>query len=340
MDGSTRGSSILRGEARSVNDQKAGSQSTNHDPQTGSFGRAPEGTAEFEVLEEEMLPPVNEVRRFFKVFFKRKVVVIGAILVVLIIIIAVFADFIAPYGYNEQDLFNVLKPPSKEFLLGTDTLGRDQLSRIIHGTRIALSVGVSTVLISALIGTILGLIAGYFEGIVGTVIMRFTDAMMAIPQIIMALIISAILRMGVQGVVLAIAISLFPGYVRLINGQVLSVKQNDYVMSARSMGAKRLRIIYRHILPNCLSPLIVQMTMMMGISILAEAALSFLGLGIVPPAPSWGGLCYDGYRHLLRMPLLSIAPGVAIMILVFSLNMVGDGLRDALDPKLRGTSSE
>ena len=300
----------------------------------------PETEDDFQVLDEEMLPPVNEVKRFFKVFFKRKVVVVGAVLVVLILFVAVFADFIAPYGSNEQDLFNVLQPPSKEFLLGTDTLGRDLLSRIIHGTRIALSVGVSTVIISALIGTLLGLVAGYFEGLTGTVIMRLTDAMMAIPQIVLALIVAAILKMGVQGVVLAVAVSLIPGYIRLINGQVLSAKQNDYVMATRSMGSKRVRIIFRHILPNCLSPLIVQMTMMMGISILAEAALSFLGLGIVPPTPSWGSLCYDGYRQLLRRPLLSIAPGLAIMILVFSLNMVGDGLRDALDPKLRGTSTE
>jgi len=300
----------------------------------------PELEDDFKVLDEQMLPPVNEVKRFFKVFFMRKVVVFGAAMVVLILFVAIFADFVAPYGFNEQNLYNVLQPPGNGFLLGTDTLGRCLFSRIIHGTRIALSVGVSTVIISAFIGTLLGLIAGYFEGIIGTVIMRFTDAMLAIPQIVLALIIAAILRMGVQGVVLAIAISLFPGYVRLINGQVLSVKQNDYVKAARSMGSKRTRMILRHILPNCLSPLIVQMTMMMGISILAEAGLSFLGLGIVPPTPSWGSLCYDGYRHLLRMPMLSIAPGVAIMILVFSLNMVGDGLRDALDPKLRGTSTE
>ena len=294
---------------------------------------------DFEVLGEEMLPPVNEFKRFFKVFFQRKVVIAGSVIVVLILLVTAFADLIAPYGYNEQNYYNVLQPPSGEHLLGTDALGRDMLSRIIYGTRIALSVGVSTVLVSAFIGTLLGLIAGYFEGITGTIIMRFTDAMMAIPSLILTIIIAAVLKIGIPGVVLAVAISLFPGYIRLINGQVLSVKQNDYVMSAQSMGAKRVRIILRHVLPNCLSPLIVQMTMMIGIAILSEAALSFLGLGILPPTPSWGSLCYEGYKYLMTQPLLSLAPGFAIMILVFSFNMVGDGLRDALDPKLRGTST-
>ena len=292
----------------------------------------------FEILEEELLPPVNEFKRFMKVFFKRKIVIVGAVIIVIVLLTAALADVIAPYGYNDQDLYNVLQPPSSEFILGTDALGRDLFSRIIHGTRIVLSVGVSTVLVSAFIGTLLGLIAGYFEGIVGTVIMRMTDAMMAIPSLILSLIVAAILNTGVVGIVIAIAISLFPGYIRLINGQVLSAKQNDYVMASRSMGAKKRRIILKHVLPNCLSPLIVQMTMMIGIAILSEASLSFLGLGILPPTPSWGSLCFDGYKYLLRAPLLSLAPGFAIMILVFAFNMVGDGLRDALDPKLRGTS--
>ena len=295
---------------------------------------------EFQVLEEELLPPVNEFKRFLKVFFKRKVVIFGAAMVVIILLVAAFADFIAPFGYNEQDWFNVLQAPGGEFVLGTDALGRCLLSRIIHGTRIALGVGVSAVLISAVVGTVLGLIAGYVEGIVGTIIMRLTDAMLAIPSLILALIIAAVLGSGVTGVILALSIALFPGYIRLINGQVLSVKQNDHVKSSQSMGARKSHIILRHILPNCLSPLIVQMTMMMGVSILAEASLSFLGLGISPPTPSWGALTFEGYASFMTHPRLSIAPGIAIMILVFSFNMVGDGLRDALDPKLRGTSAK
>ena len=296
-----------------------------------------EGVA-FEVLEEALLPPVNEVKRFIKVFFKRKIVVVGFVLVVLTLLVAAFAGLIAPYDMNDQDLHNVLAAPSAQHLLGTDSLGRDLLSRIIYGTRVALAVGVSTVLVSATAGTLLGLIAGYAQGIVQTIIMRITDALMAIPSLILTLIIAAILKKGVAGVVIAVSIMLLPGYIRLTCGQVLSVKQNDYVMAERSMGAMKVRILFRHIFPNCLSPLIVQMTMMIGVAILAEAALSFLGLGIMPPTPAWGGLCNDGQKYLMMRPLLSIAPGLAIMILVFGFNMVGDGLRDALDPKLRGTN--
>ncbi|SHH99152.1 peptide/nickel transport system permease protein [Sporobacter termitidis DSM 10068] len=300
---------------------------------------APGLGGEVDILEEQLLPPVNEFRRFVKVFFRRKIVLIGFIIVVLIVAMAIFADVIAPFGPYEQDLHNVLAAPDSTHLLGTDSLGRDLLSRIIYGSRVALSVGVITVLLSAAVGTLIGLVAGYAEGALQSVIMRLTDAMMAIPSLILSLIVASILNRGVLGVVIAVAITLFPGYIRLINGQVLSVKQNDYVMAGRSMGSHKARIMFRHILPNCLSPLIVQMTMMMGVAILSEASLSFLGLGILPPTAAWGGMCYDGYKYLMMRPLLSIAPGLAIMVLVFSFNMVGDGLRDALDPKLRGTSS-
>ncbi|MDR1589926.1 MAG: ABC transporter permease [Oscillospiraceae bacterium] len=293
--------------------------------------------AEVEVLDEELLPPVNEFKRFVKVFFKRKIVLVGFVLVVIILLVAALADVIAPFSPYEQDLYNVLAAPGGAHLLGTDALGRDLFSRIIHGTRVALAVGVSTVLVSAAIGTLIGLIAGYAEGALQTVVMRLTDAMMAIPSLILQIIIANVLKSGVPGVVLAVAITLFPGYIRLINGQVLSLKQNDYVLAARSMGAAKARIVLEHILPNCLSPLIVQMTMMMGVAIMAEAGLSFLGLGILPPTAAWGSMAYDGYRYLMMRPLLSLAPGFAIMILVFSFNMVGDGLRDALDPKLRGS---
>ena len=292
----------------------------------------------FEVLDEGLLPPVNEFKRFMKVFFKRKIVVFGAVIVILTLLVAAFAAQIAPYGMNDQDLHNVLAPPGAGHLLGTDSLGRDLLSRIIYGTQVALAVGVSTVLVSATVGTLLGLIAGYAQGIVQTIIMRITDALMALPSLVLTLLIAAVLKSGIVGVVVAVAVMLFPGYIRLTCGQVLSVKQNDYVMAERSMGAKKFRVMLRHILPNCLSPLIVQMTMMIGVAILAEASLSFLGLGIMPPTPAWGGLCNDGQRYLMMRPLLSIAPGLAIMILVFAFNMVGDGLRDALDPKLRGTN--
>ena len=287
-------------------------------------------------IEMEVLPKVNEFRRFWRVFFSRKVVLFAFIIVVIAIFVAIFAPYVAPYGSNEQNLLNVLKPPSWEHLLGTDSLGRDTLSRVIYGSRIALTVGVGTVLIAATAGTIIGLIAGYFGGMTNTVIMRITDAIMSMPPVLLALVVAMVLGGGVRGVVISISISLLPGYIRLVRGQVLTTKQNDYIMAAKSMGGKKVRIMLRHILPNCLSPLIVQMTMMMGLSILMEATLSFLGLGISPPTAAWGSLCYDGYRYLSKMPILSLAPGIAIMLLVFSFNMCGDGLRDAIDPKLRG----
>ena len=292
---------------------------------------------EFEVLEDELLPPVNEIKRFFRVFFSRKIVLFAAILLVAIIIIAVFANFIAPFSPYTQNLKNVLQKPDGTHLLGTDALGRDLLSRIIHGARVALLVGFFTVLVAAAVGTTIGLIAGFSGGVVQSVIMRVTDAIMAIPNLILSLLIVGILRAGVTSVVIAVAAGMFPGYIRMVNGQVMSVKQNDYVMAERAMGASWGRIAFSHVLPNCMSPIIVMMTMMLGGSIMAEAGLSYLGIGITPPTAAWGAMCYDGYKYLMTHPLLSIAPGFAIMLLVFSFNMIGDGLRDALDPRLRGT---
>jgi len=197
---------------------------------------------EFEILEEQLLPPVKEFKRFVRVFFKRKIVVVGFVLVVIVLLTAALADVIAPVDPYEQNLSNVLASPSGEHLLGTDALGRDLLSRIIHGTRIALIVGVCTVLISATIGTAFGLIAGFMGGKVSSLIMRLTDALIAIPSLILMLLVASVLKYGIVGVVVAVGITMFPAYIRLINGQVMSVKQNDYVMSARSMGAKSRRI--------------------------------------------------------------------------------------------------
>ncbi|MDR2486520.1 MAG: ABC transporter permease [Clostridiales Family XIII bacterium] len=293
-----------------------------------------------DLFEEPLLPPVNEFRRFRKVFFQRKIVRVSSVLFLLILFIAVFADLIAPYGENDQDLYATLADPGISHLLGTDSLGRDLFSRLLFGSRIALMVGVFTSIVDAVLGTLIGLVAGYVGGIVQSVIMRITDAMMAIPNLILSLLIIAALKAGIPGVVLAVSLAMLPGYIRLINGQVLSVKQNDYILAERVIGARKPRILFRHIFPNITSPLIVMMTMTMGGAIMAEAALSFLGIGITPPLPAWGSMCYDGFEYLTVRPLLSIVPGLMIMVLVFSLNMLGDGLRDALDPKLRGTTSE
>jgi peptide/nickel transport system permease protein len=290
-----------------------------------------------EPMQQEAVPRVNEFRRFVRVLFSRSVVVFGVIAIVAVILASILAPVIAPYDPDDQVLDRVLQQPNRQHLLGTDSLGRDTLSRIIFGTRITLLVGVGTVIIAASLGTIIGLIAGYFGGWVFTVIMRFTDGIMAIPPLLLALVIAALLGTGVKGVMIAISFALMPGYIRLICGQVLSVKENEYVMAARSVGVGHIGIMFRHILPNCFSPLIVQMTMMMGLAILIEASLSFLGLGIKPPSAAWGSMVYDGYKYLVMRPILSIAPGLAIMLVVFALTMIGDGLRDTLDPRLRGT---
>ena len=198
-------------------------------------------------------------------------------------------------------------------------------------------VGIVSIFIAASIGMTLGLIAGYFGGATNTIIMRFVDALMAFPMILLALVLASVLGGGLGNVMIAIGIALTTIYARLMCGQVLSVKENDYVLAAHSYGASNSLIMLRHIIPNCLPPLIVLITMQMGSAILAEAGLSFLGMGIEPPGAAWGAMVNSGYKYLLDLPILSFAPGVAIMLVVFAFNMVGDGLRDALDPRLRGT---
>lgn len=290
------------------------------------------------VLEWSENPPrVNEVRRFFRVFLGRPVVVFGALVILVLIICALFPQWIAPHDPIKQDLRNILQEPSSAHLLGTDGLGRDLLSRIVYGARTAIIVGVVALSIAAAIGMVLGLTAGYFGGIIYTVIMRFIDALMAFPPLILALTIAALLGGGMQMVIIALGVGMMPGYARIMCGQAISIRENDYILASRSLGAKNRRTMFRHILPNAFPPMIVLMTMMIGMTILAEAGLSFLGIGIEEPTIAWGSLVNDGYRYLLTRPLLSVAPGVAIILVVYAFNMVGDGIRDAIDPRLRGT---
>jgi ABC-type dipeptide/oligopeptide/nickel transport system permease subunit len=252
------------------------------------------------------------------------------------VIIAIFAPFIAPYDPYEQDPNQRLSQPSTEHLLGTDSLGRDTLSRLIFGARTSLIIGIVAVSIAASIGMSLGLIAGYYGGIVNLIIMRTIDALMAFPMLVLALVLAAIFGGGLRNVIIALGISMISGYARMMCGQVMTIKENDYITAARSIGASNIRIMRNHMLINCFPPLIVVITIMMGSCILAEAGLSFLGIGIEPPGAAWGAMVSDGYHYLLTNPVLSLAPGIAIMLIVFAFNMVGDGLRDALDPRLRG----
>jgi len=285
----------------------------------------------------EAPPRVGAFKRFTRVFFGRGVVVFGIVVILILVFTAAFAPLLAPYDPYKQDLNNVLSKPTSKHLLGTDTVGRDTLSRIIYGSRTSLLVGIVAIFVAATIGMFLGLMAGYFGGITYTVIMRLIDALMTFPMILLALTIAAVLGGGLKNVILALGVSLVPPYARLMCGQALTVKQNDYVTAGRAMGAGNFRIMLKHVAPNCFPPLIVLMTMMMGSAILAEAGLSFLGIGVNPPGAAWGAMVSEGYRYLLTNPVLSFAPGFAIMLVVFAFNMVGDGLRDALDPRLRGT---
>jgi peptide/nickel transport system permease protein len=279
---------------------------------------------------------VSASRYFIRVLFGRGIVIFGVVIILLVVVVAIFAPQLAPYNPYDQDLSQSLLQPSSQHLLGTDNLGRDTLSRLIFGSRNSLMVGVVALGIAAVVGITMGLLAGYLGGWVNTIIMRFVDAMMCFPMILLTLVIASLLGSGMRNVMIALGIGMLPGYARLMCGQVLTVKENDYVLSGRSEGAGNLRIMLGHVLPNCFPPLIVLMTMQIGAAILAEAGLSFLGVGIEPPAAAWGLMVSDGRVYLMTNPVLSFAPGIAIMLVVFAFNMVGDGLRDALDPRLRG----
>ena len=282
-------------------------------------------------------PRVHEWRRFQRVFFSRRIVIFGMLVIVVLILTAIFAEWLAPYDPYEQNLNAILQPPSPDHLLGTDPIGRDTLSRLIFGSRTALMVGFVSLAIASTIGITLGLLAGYFSGTVNMVIMRITDFLMPFPMIVMALLLSAVLGGGIQNVILALGIATVPGYIRVVCGMALSIRESDYILAERALGSNHFRIMVQHVLPNAFAPIIVVMTLQLGFLILSEASLSFLGIGIEPPGAAWGAMCSEGYRYLVKVPVLSFAPGAAIMLVVFAFNMVGDGLRDALDPKLRGT---
>lgn len=288
------------------------------------------------VTPEEKPVHISEFRRLIRVTFGRWLVVVGVVIIFLLIITAVFAPYIAPYQPNKQNLRLSIQPPSRDHWLGTDDLGRDQLSRIIFGSRIAIMVGVVAVTVSGLIGMFLGLLAGYFGGWTETIIMRLVDALMAFPPIVLMLSIAAVLGGGLTNVMIAVGIGMIPTYCRLMCAQILSIKENDHILAANTIGASHLRVMFVHLVPNAFPSLLILFTLNMGSAILMEASLSFLGIGINPPTATWGNLINTGYTYLLTNPALSLAPGVAILLVVLAFNMVGDGLRDALDPRLRG----
>ncbi|MGI6788075.1 ABC transporter permease [Aminobacterium colombiense] len=258
---------------------------------------------------------------------------IGLAVLLVLIFMAIFAEQIAPYGYADQDYMMIRKPPSAEHFLGTDEFGRDVFSRLIYGSRISLQVGLIAVSISLIAGGAIGAIAGYFGGRIDNILMRIMDVQLAIPTILLAIVISSALGPGLFNLMVAVGITSIPRFARLMRASVLSIKGMEYIEAARAMGASHFRIIMMYILPNCMAPLIVQSTLSVANAILFAATLSFLGLGIQPPYPEWGGMLSTARPYLRNSAYLSIFPGLAIMITIVALNCIGDGLRDALDPK-------
>jgi ABC-type dipeptide/oligopeptide/nickel transport system permease subunit len=264
---------------------------------------------------------------------------IGMFIIALMCFIAIFAPVIAPYGLDDQDLYGVLAPPSATHWLGTDNLGRDLFTRIIYGARVSLFVGVVSALLSTVFGVAIGLFAGFRGGVVDAVIMRLTDAFLCFPPLIFILAMSAALGAGLHNVMLSFALFGWTGFARITRGQVLQVREMAFIEAARSIGVPPLRIMSRHILPNILAPILIATTITIGTAILVESGVSFLGFGVQPPMASWGKELRVGFTYLEAAPLFALAPGLMISLAVVAFNFVGDGLRDALDPRLRGLVS-
>lgn len=266
---------------------------------------------------------------------KNKLAMFGLVMLVLLILIAVFAPQLAPYGYDEQNPGTRFLAPCAQFPLGTDNFGRDILSRIIYGAQISLQVGLISVGVSCVVGGILGVLAGYYGGQMDNVIMRGLDVLMAIPGMILAIAIAASLGNGLNNMMIAIGLGHAPGFARVVRASVLQVKEQEFIEAARLIGDSDFKIIFTHILPNAMAPMIVQATLNVGRSVISAASLSFLGLGIQPPIPEWGAMLSAARSYLRDYYWLTTYPGFAILLTVFSLNLVGDGLRDALDPRLK-----
>lgn len=276
------------------------------------------------------------IRDFLSRLAHARLAGIGLVITAIFVLSAVFAPVISPYSPTKQQVTNGLKPPSFEHILGTDELGRDMFSRILYGGQASMEAGFLSVGIAVLIGVTLGLIAGYWSNSwLETIIMRIMDALLAFPALVLALAFVAALGPGLNNAILAIGIVGIPAFARLTRGQVLSVKEREYIEAARTVGASDFRIILRHLLPNVSSPLIVQASLGFAVAILAEAALSFLGLGVQPPTPSWGEMLNGARGYLEIDPWLIVGPGAAIFLAVLGLNFIGDGVRDVLDPRFK-----
>ena len=292
----------------------------------------------------ETLPqagPPHPLREFWSYFSANHGAVMGLAIVVTVILMAIFAPLLAPYSPDATNAAIALRPPSWQSggsaanLLGTDAIGRDILSRLIHGGRLSLAIGIAVVALSVLVGTVLGLTSGYFRGIYEIAVMRLMDIILTLPSLLLAIVIVAILGPGLMNAMLAVAVVVLPHYVRIARAAVMSEMARDYVVAARMNGASHLRLMFSEVLPNCMAPLIVQASLGISTAILDAAALGFLGLGAQPPASEWGTMLADAREFVLRAWWVVTFPGLMILATVLAFNLLGDGLRDAFDPKLK-----
>lgn len=270
-------------------------------------------------------------------FMRNRTALLGSVIVGVLVIVALLAPFVAPYPPDEQYRDAALQPPSLRFPFGTDTLGRDNLSRLIFGARISLFVGLSAMLMAAAVGVTLGMLSGYYSGWTDAVIGRFLDALLAFPAVLLAIFIVAVLGPSMINAIVAVAIVYVPAFARLTRANVLSLKEKEFIEAARAVGLRDGQIMAQHILRNTLSPIIVQFSLGVGYAILVEASLSFLGLGVQPPTASWGSMLGFGRNFMTQAPWLTTFPGLAIFVTVLGFNFLGDGLREALDPRLKET---
>lgn len=278
-------------------------------------------------------PRIRSFKNFYRKLRKNKAALIGGYLILILVIVSTIGPFFLSHGINDIDYTARLAPPSAEHWFGTDQHGRDIFSRIIYGAQITLVVGVLSVILGGIVGVVLGIVSGYFGGFVDTVIMRIMDILLAFPGILLALAIVSILGPNIINVIYAVAIYSIPTFARIARGSTLAIKRLEYIDAIRALGASHIRIIFKHILPNITSPLIVQGTMSIATAILTASGLSFLGLGAQPPSPEWGAMLNDGRGYMHDAGHIALFPGLAIVIAVLAFNMFGDGLRDALDPK-------
>lgn len=285
--------------------------------------------------EEVAVKKPSMAKEKFHRFCKNKMAVLGAVLLITMLVLCFLSPLIAPYHFDDQNLMETKQKPSAEHICGTDELGRDILSRIMYGGRISLTIGLISVSIALVVGGTLGILAAFYGGTTENIIMRFIDILMAMPSTILAISICAALGTGIFNMMLAVGIGSIPTYARVFRSAVITVKEQEYIEAARAVGANNRKIIFKHIIPNCLAPVIVQASLGIAQAITTAASLSFIGLGIQPPNPEWGALLSAGRTFLRDYPHMAIFPGIAIALAVLSLNLIGDGLRDALDPRLK-----